>query len=34
MMISVWWILPAFFVGMCVGVFFLALCNGNKGDDK
>lgn len=36
-MISAWWLIPAFFAGVFLGVFFIGLCaasrNGQGGDD-
>ena len=32
-MISTWWLLGAFFVGTCAGIFLIALVSGNHGGD-
>ena len=37
-MISIWWLVPALFAGVCIGVFVAALCmaseNGNGRGDR
>lgn len=31
-MISVWWLIPAFFAGVMTGVFLIGLVSGNRND--